>query len=67
MFRFNSFETKHLKTTSIPNTVFKEAICNAAINYCSQLIEAPKSKSTNKENLILNQVFDEVILFSLNT
>ena len=62
MFRLNSFETKHLKTTSIPSTVFKDALSSAVINYCSHSIKEPYK---NKSNLILEQIFNELILFLL--
>lgn len=63
MFRLISFETKHSKITSIPCTVFKEALSSAVINYCSHSIKEPYK---NKSDSILEQIFNELILLPLD-
>ena len=62
----NNFELKSLKLCSISNTIFKEALSNAIINYCSQLVTTDNNELF-KENLIIDQIFNELILDSLNS
>lgn len=57
--------SKNLKTTSIPDTVFKEVLFNAIINYCTQLIKEQYKLHSDKSDSILDQIFNESILFPL--
>lgn len=63
MFRFNTFESKDLKYCTVSNRVFKEALSNSVINYCSHLIE--NTDNLNKKSTILDKIFDDFILLPL--
>lgn len=62
----NNFESKSLKFCSISNSIFKATLSNAIINYCSQLVTSDNNESS-KESLIMDQIFNELILDSLNS
>ena len=61
----NNFELKNLKFCSISNTIFKEALSNAIINYCFQLVTSGNNELF-KESMIMDRIFNELILDSLN-
>lgn len=61
----NNFELKNLKFCSISNTIFKEALSNAIINYCFQLVTSGNNELL-KESMIMDRIFNELILDSLN-
>lgn len=62
----NNFELKTLKFCSISNTIFKETLSNAIINYCSQLVTLENNESF-KESMIIDQIFNELILDTLDS